>query len=230
LGYLCSAVEGTISMEKPASRMKFIIRVLEWVLLFFGIPLLIYFDKTFIHPSIIILPVLAFIFIVMKRTTDFTWKELFRWQIPARLLIRNGFIILAFLLLILGYVLLFERENLFNLPRAHPWIFVIICIFYPVFSAFGQEVIYRTFLYRRYRVLFPNTWSYVLASGITFSFLHIVYYDPVSMIITFIGGIYFGLVYLQTRSVLFSALLHGLTGIILFAVGMGQYFWLDMPV
>jgi membrane protease YdiL (CAAX protease family) len=202
----------------------------ELLLLFFGIPLLIYFDKDFIHPSIVILPLLAFIFIVMQRTTDFTWKELFRWQVPHRLLRRHGLIVLATFIVLLGYVFVFEREHLFNLPKNQPWIFVALCFFYPVFSAFGQEIIYRTFLFRRFRQLFPKEWHFTLVSGITFSFMHIVYYDPVSMILTFIGGLYFAQVYVWTRSVLFSTVLHGCMGIIVFAVGLGQYFWLDMPV
>ncbi len=36
---------------------------IEFVLLFFGIPTWIYLDQDFIHPSIIILPVLVLIFI-----------------------------------------------------------------------------------------------------------------------------------------------------------------------
>ena len=203
---------------------------IEFVVLFFGIPLLIFLDKEFIHPSIIILPVLIFIILILRKTTDFRPKELFRWGITRRLLIRNGGIALIWFLLMLGYVLLFERENLFNLPRANPWIFVAMCIFYPVFSAFGQEVIYRTFLFRRYGRILPGDWHFLLASGITFSFMHIVYYNPVSMILTFVGGLYFGKVYLQTRSVLFSAVMHGITGIIVFGLGLGQYFWLDMPI
>jgi membrane protease YdiL (CAAX protease family) len=205
-------------------------RVLELLLLFFGIPLLIYFDKDFIHPSFIILPLLAFIFIVLLRTTDFTWKELFRWQISARLLWRHGLIVLATFTVLLGIVFVFQREQLFNLIRSHPWIFLALCIFYPVFSAFGQEIIYRTYLYKRFRILFRKEWHFTLISGITFSFMHIVYYDPVSMILTFIGGIYFAQVYVWTRSVLFSSVLHGCMGIVVFAVGLGQYFWLDMPV
>ena len=205
-------------------------RVLELLLLFFGIPLLIYFDKDFIHPSFVILPLLAFIFIVLLRTTDFTWKELFRWQIPGRLLWRHGLVVLATFTVLLGIVFIFDREQVFNLIRIHPWIFVALCIFYPVFSAFGQEIIYRTFLFKRFRILFPKEWHFTVISGITFSFMHIVYYDPVSMIITFIGGLYFAQVYVWTRSVLFSAVLHGCMGIVVFAVGLGQYFWLDMPL
>jgi membrane protease YdiL (CAAX protease family) len=207
-----------------------LLRILEWVLLFFGVPLFIYFDRDFIHPSIIILPVLVFIFVILKKTTDFTFRELIRWGITGAELARNGIIMLVCMLLMLGYVALFEPDQLFNLPRANPWIYVAMCLFYPVFSAFGQEIIYRTFLFRRYRNLFRKRWQFILASGTTFSFLHIVYYDPVSMILTFIGGIYLAGVYWETRSVLFTSVLHGVLGIIIFGVGLGQYFWLDMPV
>ena len=212
------------------SRMGKIGLWLEFVLLFFGIPLLVFLDKDFIHPSILILPVLIFIVLILRYTTDFQLKELFRWGITKAVMLKNGLIALVWFILMLGYVLIFERENLFNLIRANPWIFVGMCIFYPIFSAFGQEVIYRTFLFRRYRRLFPKKGHFLAASGITFSFMHIVYYDPVSMILTFVGGLYFASLYFQTRSVLFSALMHGLTGMIVFGVGLGQYFWLDMPV
>jgi membrane protease YdiL (CAAX protease family) len=201
---------------------KKIWRALEFAVLFFGVPLLIYLDKDFIHPSIIILPVLVFIFLVLKRTTDFRWKELVAWGITRSTLLKHGMIILVCSLVMLAYMLLFEREHLFDLPRAHPLIYLAMCIFYPVVSAFGQEVIYRTYL-------FGKDWLTVLASGIAFSFLHIVYYDPVSILLTLIGGIYFAGVYRQTRSVLFTAVLHGIMGIVVFGVGLGRYFWLDMP-
>jgi hypothetical protein len=202
---------------------------LEFVLLFFGIPVLIYLDKDFIHPSIIILPVLLFIFILLRRTSDFNWSELFRWSVSQKALALNALIIVVCALLIWGYVFLFDRENLFNLPRAHPWIYLALCVFYPVFSAFGQEIIYRTFLSKRYSYLLPKDWHFVVASAVTFSFVHIVYYNPVSLVLTFIGGLYFARVYQQTGSVLFTSVLHGIFGILFFGMGLGQYFWLDMP-
>jgi membrane protease YdiL (CAAX protease family) len=203
---------------------------LEFVLLFFGIPILIFLDEDFLYPSILVLPVLVFIFIILQRTSDFEWKELLRWALPQKALLINGVIVVSCALVMLAYVWFFDREKLFNLPRANPWIYLALCIFYPVFSAFGQEIIYRTFLSKRYSRIFPRKWHFLLASGITFSFLHIVYYDPVSMILTFIGGLYFARVYQQTGSVLFCAILHGIFGIMFFGVGLGQYFWLEMPV
>jgi len=203
---------------------------IEFVLLFFGIPTWIYLDQDFIHPSIILLPVLVLIFILLRRSSDFKWRELIRWHVPRTILFRNAVIIVLAALLMLTYVLFFDRENLFNLPRANIWIYLGLCLFYPLISAFGQEIIYRTFLYRRYSTLLPKGWHFVLASALTFSFMHIVYYDPVSMILTFVGGFYFARVYQLTRSVLFTSVLHGIFGIMIFGVGLGQYFWLDMPV
>lgn len=203
--------------------------VIEFVLLFFGIPTWIYLDQDFIHPSIIILPVLAFIFILLRRNSDFKWSELITWKISRKVLYANALLIVLAALLMLGYVYYFDREDLFNLPRANIWIYLGMCLFYPVFSAFGQEIIYRTFLSRRYAVILPRAWQFVLASALTFSFMHIVYYNPISLILTFIGGVYFAVNYRITRSVLFTSVLHGIFGILMFGVGLGQYFWLDMP-
>lgn len=204
--------------------------LLEFVILFFGVPTWIYLDQDFIHPSILILPVLVFIFIILRRSSDFNWRELFRWEVARKTIYGNVAIILISAGMMLAYVFYFHREDLFNLPRANIWIFLGMCIFYPVFSAFGQEIIYRTFLSRRYSGIFTRGWQFVLASAITFSFMHIVYYNPVSLILTFIGGLYFAWNYQLTRSVLFTSVLHGIFGIMMFGVGLGQHFWLDMPV
>lgn len=203
---------------------------IEFLVLFFGIPTFIYLDQDFIHPSIIILPVLVFIFIVLRRNTDFKWKELISWSVPMKTLYGSALVILLSGLLMLGYLWICDRENLFNLPRANIWIFLAMCIFYPVFSAYGQEIIYRTFLRKRYLHIFPKGWHFVLVSAISFSFLHIVFYNPLSMILTFIGGLYFARMYLVTGSVLYTSVLHGIFGIMIFGVGLGQYFWLDMPI
>lgn len=203
---------------------------IEFFVLFFGIPTLIYLDQDFIRPSIIILPVLVFIFLLLRRNPGFKWQELITWSVPKKTMTGSVMVILLSALLMLGYVWKFERENLFNLPRANIWIYLAMCIFYPVFSAYGQEIIYRTFLSKRYAAIFPKGWHFILASAFSFSFMHIVYYDPVSMILTFIGGLYFSWIYVQTRSVLYTSVLHGIFGMMIFGVGMGQYFWLDMPV
>lgn len=200
----------------------------EFMLLFFGVPLLIFLDTEIIHPSMLIIPVLVFIFLILKFTTDFSMRELVYLRPDRRDITNNLIIILSGGLLMLAGVYLFERERLFDLPRGNILVWSILCTFYPVFSAYGQEIIYRTFLFRRYESLFKKKWAVILASGTAFSFVHIVYYSPVSIILTFLGGLYLAQQYARTRSVLFTAILHGIWGIIVFTIGLGEYFWLDM--
>ena len=204
--------------------------LIEFMLIFFGLPILIWVDKDFIHPAILLLPCLVFILLILKYRTEFKFIELKYLRISKKEWIKNSVIILLAAALLLAGTVVFERENLFNLIRANPFIFIAIVVFYPIFSAYAQEIIFRTFLFWRYRTLFRNNFLFILASSASFSFMHIVYYNPVSMILTFAMGIYLAQVYLRTRSVLFTTILHGILGILVFAFGLGQYFWLDMPL
>ena len=138
----------------------------------------------------------------------------------------SAVILVAVLLFV--YVLIFEPRNLFNLPKGNPLIWIAMLFFYPVFSAYGQEVVFRKFMFMRYKNLFKQKWLMILASGITFSFVHIVYFSTLSLILTFFAGIYLALVYNKTKSVLFVSILHGIMGFLIFTVGLGQHFWLDM--
>lgn len=201
---------------------------IEFVLLFFGVPLLIYFDPEFFHPSRLIIPLLVIIFLILRYTTDFKFRDLVYFRISKKRLRKNGFIVLICSVLMLFYVLIFEPARLFDLVRGNFPVWLLLCTFYPVFSAYGQEIIYRTFLFKRYAGLFRKNWALILASGITFSFVHIVYFSPESIILTLFGGLYLADEYARTRSVLFAAILHGILGIIIFTVGLGEYFWLDM--
>jgi membrane protease YdiL (CAAX protease family) len=100
--------------------------------------------------------------------------------------------------------------------------------FYPVFSASAQELIFRTFLFHRYEKLFGSGIPIILASAATFSLAHIFFFHPLSLILTFLLGLYMGYIYHKKRSVLFTIFLHGLYGNMIFTIGLGQYFWLDM--
>lgn len=126
------------------------------------------------------------------------------------------------------YVLLFERENLLNLPRKNTWLWITMMVGYPLISAFIQEVIYRVFIMRRYARIFKNKTLMIFASATAFSFVHIVYFSPFAMITTFILGIYLAYIYEKTKSVLFTTILHGYLGNVVFTVGLGHHFWQNM--
>jgi len=77
--------------------------------------------------------------------------------------------------------------------------------------------------------VFPrNRWLLILAGGIAFSFVHIIFFSVISLVFTFIAGFYLAWVYSRTESVLFTAILHGILGDLVFTLGLGQHFWVDM--
>ena len=80
----------------------------------------------------------------------------------------------------------------------------------------------------RYKTLFPDIKIKILASGVAFSFVHILFFSTLSLVLTFFAGLYLAWVYHKTKSVLFVAILHGIMGFLIFTVGLGQHFWVDM--
>ncbi len=201
---------------------------IEFILLFIGVPLLILFDIGIIHPSSLVLPVLIGIIIYLRRNSEFKTRDLIRFGVHRKELFKHGIAIILVALTMFLVLFFFDRDNLFNLGRANWQILLVLCFFYPVFSAYGQEVIYRLFLFNRYKYIFKEDKRLVWASSIVFSFVHIVYYSHVSIILTLLLGLYLSKVYVKTKSVLLTAILHGIYGNLVFIIGLGQYFWLDM--
>lgn len=207
---------------------KKVLYFIEYLLLFFGVPLLLFFESKVIHPSSLLLPVLGGLIFYFRKQRDFHLKELFILNIPSKIWRQQIPVLLLSGLFLLAYVLVFEPNNLFNLPRNNPLIWIGLFFFYPVFSAFGQEVLYRVFFFRRYRKLYTKPWTIILFSALAFSFVHIIYFSVLSLILTFIAGLYLSWIYYKFRSVLFTSILHGILGFLIFTLGLGQHFWLDM--
>lgn len=208
--------------------IQIIIRAAEFALLFFGVPLLIYYESLITHPSLVLLPILAGLILYFILKKDFSLKSLICLNVPRRVIWNQILLVIITGIGMGAFVYLFKPDNLFNLPRENPQIWLMMFVGYPVLSAYSQEVVYRTFLFTRYRPLFKKRKFLILVSGITFAFAHIVYYHPMSIILTLFAGIYLAWIYRKTRSVLFAAILHSLLGLLVFTVGLGEYFWLNM--
>ncbi|MGQ8335078.1 CPBP family glutamic-type intramembrane protease [Sunxiuqinia sp. A32] len=200
----------------------------EFVLFFFFIPLYLLIGVDILHPSSVLIPFVLLAFFILYFFTKFKWKELWAFDIKWKQVWLHLAIAFGVSLLMIAYMLLFDRKNLFNLPLGNLKVWLTLSTFYPIFSAYVQEVLFRTYIFKRYQNLFGNGNLMILMSALAFSFAHILYYHPVSLILTLILGIYVGRVYQKTQSVLFVAFLHGLYGNMVFTVGLGHYFWLDM--
>lgn len=201
---------------------------IEFMLLFIGVPLCILLFSNIIYPSSLVLPVLVLIAVYLYRLKKFSFKDLFYLKVTKKEWVIYGVTFLVCALAMLAMVYFFEPEKLFNLPKGNFKLWLLFCVFYPVFSAFGQEVIYRLFLQKRYQTIFTTDVALIIASGIVFSFMHIVYFSLLSLVLTLLFGLYLMKVYIDTKSVLLVAILHGIYGITAFSVGLGGHFWVDM--
>jgi hypothetical protein len=118
---------------------------------------------------------------------------------------------------------------LFGLARRDPYLLALILITYPIVSVLPQTLVYRVFLFHRYRPLLrmkPNQRAAVLIvmSGLVFCFSHLVFRNWVAPALTLPGGMLFATRYHNTRSLCVSSVEHALYGCFLFAVGLGHFF------
>jgi uncharacterized protein len=112
-----------------------------------------------------------------------------------------------------------------NLPRRLPLLWVLVMVLYPLLSVVPQTVIYRAFVFARYRRLLHSRWVLIAASGVAFSWLHIVLRNPIAPLLTLPAGLLFAWRYARTNSAMTSAFEHALYGCLIFTVGLGTFFY-----
>jgi hypothetical protein len=116
-----------------------------------------------------------------------------------------------------------------SLVRKQPWLWALLMVVYPTLSVYPQGVLYRAFFLHRYAVLFPQTaasgWMLLVLCAAAFGFLHIIFRNPLAVVLCCIGGLLFAWRYQQTGSLLTSNFEHALYGCWLFTVGLGDYFY-----
>lgn len=120
------------------------------------------------------------------------------------------------------YVWYFDAPELFYVPFHRPILFVIILLVYSVFSVWPQEILYRTFFFKRYGFFFKNEKWLVFVNAILFSLAHLFFRNTLVIVLTFIGGLLFGFTYLKFKSTTLVTIEHALYGNWLFTVGMGS--------
>jgi hypothetical protein len=119
----------------------------------------------------------------------------------------------------------FGEPGLFlKFPRTKPRAWALVMVLYPLLSVYPQGIVYRAFIFHRYRYVFPAPWAIVAASAFAFMWVHVVFRNRLAMAMTLLGGILFGLRFLQTRSLFVTSVEHSLYGCFLFTVGVGRSF------
>jgi membrane protease YdiL (CAAX protease family) len=195
----------------------------ELVCLFVLIPLAFYFDLIPLPKFVPLLVVFIYALVLLLRSKTFSRKEFGMNGYHAWGGFTLRIAIAAVVIIASSYYLLPDKFLL--MPREQPLIWAMIMIFYPVWSAFTQEVIYRSFFFHRYKVAIPNEKVLALVNGLLFGFLHIIFRNWVAVIGATLMGLLWSFSYLKHRSLLVVSIEHSIVGDLLYTFGLGYFFY-----
>jgi uncharacterized protein len=204
---------------------RLILLALEFSVVFIGIPLLIYFRALPNLPIPYLLVGGLVVLLVLSHDPTFDSRRLFTWghvrPFLGTLLVRDA---VSLAVLAVG-VRLFAPELLFSLVKRTPLFWAVIMLLYPLLSVYPQELIYRAFCFHRYQPLFGSGWVMVLASALTFGFVHIIFGNWVAVGLCVIGGLLFAMTYQASGSLLLACVDHAIFGNFIFTIGLGRFFY-----
>ncbi len=197
---------------------------IELIALFIGLPVVFSLNHKGIPKSIPLLIVFIATLIYLLQSKSFS-KASFELNgyrnwifFTIRILVYlSAITILTFLFL--------PSDKVFYLPKHNPWLWMAIMIFYPIWSAFTQEVIYRGFFFHRYNKLIPNKKIAMTINGLLFGLLHIIFRNWIAFAGATLMGWIWASTYLKHRSLLIVSLEHALVGNYLFTIGLGYFFY-----
>lgn len=124
-----------------------------------------------------------------------------------------------------------SQNQFLTMPATRPRLWLIILVFYPLLSAFPQELVYRTFFFHRYGHLFGGRrWLAIGVNGALFGFAHVMFGSVISVVLSGALGLLLAYRYTQTRSIWAVWVEHSLYGQMVFTVGLGHYFFTGVSV
>lgn len=120
---------------------------------------------------------------------------------------------------------LFKHNSFLVFPKTNFRLWALIMLFYPLASAYPQEIIYRAFFFHRYSKIFKTRKHLILASGICFGMLHLFFFNTFAIVLGTFGGLMFSYTYSKSNSVVAASIEHALWGDLIFTIGLGVYFF-----
>lgn len=201
-----------------------IVRWIELAALFVGLPVVFYFNNLKLPKSIPLLVVFLIALFYLLTTKSFSKKSFgFNGYRSWRTLSLR--ILISLLAISLLSIIFLPSEQIFYLPLHRTELWLLIMVFYPIWSAFTQEVIYRGFFFHRYTPLFKNDKIVITLNGILFGLLHIIFRNWIAVAGATIIGFVWAYSYFKHRSILVVSLEHAIVGNYLFTIGLGYFFY-----
>jgi membrane protease YdiL (CAAX protease family) len=209
-------------VEKPGRRL---LLAGEFLGAWFVLPMLCVMRIWPWHPFLLLAPVGVLAVIWLMRQPDFAKSRLLDTKALRTSLPRIGLTFVGLgLPLVALLALVLPPEQMFYLPRHRPGIWAILLVAYTIISVYPQELLFRAFMFHRYAPLFRTTTLMIVASAISFAFMHVVFRNWVAPVLCLGGGFIFSLRYQRTQSVLITSIEHALWGMLMLSIGLERCF------
>jgi membrane protease YdiL (CAAX protease family) len=199
--------------------------IAEFFLLFVLMPLTFYFCGNRWNVPLALWGAALYATYRLQSMCSVSWKEIWQgagWKDNQKKAAFVRFCMAAPILTLLTYQLV--PSHMLSLPLHKPLFWLLIMALYPLLSVLPQELLFRSFFFRRYTALFPEGWPMIIASGLAFSFMHIVFHNGISPALCIVGGGLFAYSYSQHRSLKWAIIEHAIYGCFVFTIGIGSYF------
>ena len=196
-------------------------RAIELFILFVVLPASLSINYPIWIKVSIVLCSFIYVVYILKKEYNFGFEFPQKWsiiQFRNRVLINFSIIVL----LTVAFVYFSDPDLLFSVVLKKPGLWAIILLVYTLLSVLPQELIYRTFFFYRYQLLFKNRNVFIFLNAILFSLAHIFFKNTLVLILTFLGGLLFAYTYYKSKSTLLVSIEHAIYGNWLFTVGMGE--------
>ncbi|WP_396601313.1 CPBP family intramembrane glutamic endopeptidase [Algibacter sp. R77976] len=196
-------------------------KIIELFIIFIVIPISFVLEYSpWLKLSIGLFGFLYVTYVLLKvEHLKFKISKTIKWQ-PFWKLTSIKFIFIAIITTVFVWVT--DSESLFSVLLNKPLKWLMLLFIYSFFSVYPQELLYRTFFFRRYRSLFKNQSLFLFLNAILFALAHLFFGSVLVLILTFIGGLLFAYTFKQTQSTLLISIEHAIYGCWLFTVGMGS--------
>jgi len=204
---------------------RILLLALEFSVIFVGLPLLIHFRILPNLPIPYLLAAALIAFLLLRSDVTFNSGQLSAWgkarEFVLPLLLRD-----ALFLAVLGIaVRVFAPDLLFSFLKRAPAFWAVVMVLYPLLSVYPQELLYRAFFFHRYAPLFGSGWVMLLASALSFGFVHIIFGNWLAVGLCVAGGLLFSFTYHSSGSLLLTCLDHAIFGNFIFTIGIGRFFY-----
>ncbi len=201
--------------------------ITEFCLLFIILPVFLFIFRLKLKRLLIPVLIIAGITCLIILLKDKNFNRKYLWN-PIKIKVFLKTIFLRFVIfagIITAVVYFFYPDIFLIFPKYRPYLWLMVMVLYPLLSVYVQEIIYRTFIFHRYKPLFKTELALIIVSALSFGLVHIVFANFLAPLMTTAGGFMFAYNYSKNRSLLAVSVEHGLWGDFIFTIGLGIHFY-----